>query len=64
MTEKDQERRERYAEIWKTIPVEGTTIDIPEGATEEGAAAEHTLPADITPDEGNQILSEGVPHDE
>jgi len=64
MSENEQERRAQYAEIWKTIPVDGTTIDIPEGATEEGAAAERTLPADVTPEEGNKILSEGVTHDE
>ena len=64
MSKNEEERRDQYAEIWKTIPVDGTTIDIPEGATEEGAAAERTLPADITPEEGNQILSEGVPHGE
>ena len=64
MSENEQERRAQYAEIWKTIPVDGTVVDIPEGATEQGAAQARTLPEDLTPEEANRILSEGTPHDE
>jgi hypothetical protein len=64
MSENEQEHRAQYAEIWKTIPVDGTVVDIPEGATEQGAAQSGTLPEDLTPEEVNQILSEVTPHDE
>ena len=55
-------RRDEYAEIWKTIPVETTTINIPEGATEEGAAQARTLPDTLTAEQANAILSEGTPN--
>lgn len=65
MDEKErQARREEYAELWKNVPVSETAIDIPPGTTEEAATLERVLPADISPEEGNRILSEGVPHEE
>lgn len=55
-------RRDEYAEIWKTIPVQSTTIDIPEGATEEGAAQGRTLPDTLTAEQANAILADGTPN--
>lgn len=55
-------RREEYAEIWKTIPAQDTAIDIPEGATEEGAAQARTLPDTLTAEQANDILANGTPN--
>lgn len=59
MDEKDRSlTREEYAEIWKNIPASESAIEIPEGATEEGAAQGRVLPADISPEEGRRVLSD------
>ena len=50
-------RREEYAAIWDTIPTNDTAIDIPEGATEEGAQQERILPENLTPEQGRHILA-------
>ena len=50
-------RREEYAAIWDTIPTNDTAIDIPEGATEEGAQQNRVLPENLTPEQAREILT-------
>lgn len=57
MSEKDRKvTREEYAEIWQSIPVSDSVVDIPEGATAEGAVQGRVLSADISPGEASRIL--------
>lgn len=64
MSEKDRRvTREEYAEIWQSIPVSESVIDIPEGATAEGATQNRVLPTTLSPEEGNRILNEEFPRD-
>ena len=64
MTERDgRAAREEYAEIWQSIPVSESVIDIPEGATAEGEAQDRVLPAAVSPEEVNRILNEEFPQD-
>lgn len=45
-----------YRDVWREIPVNDEVVDIPEGATEEGAAQGRVLPDDLSPEQVEEIL--------